>query len=62
MNITLSVPPNDVAEVREWGESIGISLNQYIRDCLKRKADEIRTERAAFADEFRLFAKTQDRG
>ena len=41
MSITLSIPPAIVQEVREWAESNGTSLNQYVRDCLEAKCAEI---------------------
>ena len=41
MSITLSIPPAIVQEVREWAEANGTSLNQYVRDCLAAKAQEI---------------------
>jgi len=56
MSITLSIPPAVVQEIREWAESSGTSLNQYIRDCLDKKAAEIRSERLTRAQEFRQFA------
>jgi len=56
MNITLSAPPVDIQEVRVWADRCGTSLNDYIRDCLARKAMEIRSERLTRAQEFRHFA------
>ena len=56
MNITLSAPPATVAEVREWAEQNGTSLNEYIRDCLEFKAGEIRALRLKRAQEFYEFA------
>lgn len=56
MNITLSAPPNIIAEVREWADRNGTSLNDYIRDCLEMKAGEIRSERLSQAQAFRKFA------
>ena len=56
MNITLSVPPNVVQNVRNWAEERGISLNSYIRDLLVAKDREICAERKSFADAFYSFA------
>ncbi len=55
MSITLSIPPAIVQEVREWAESNGTSLNQYVRDCLEAKAREISELRAMKAREFKSF-------
>lgn len=52
MSITLSIPPAVVQEVREWAESAGTSLNQYVRECLENKAEEIRSARKSNADRF----------
>ena len=52
MSITLSVPPNIIQEVRDWAEMNGTSLNQYIRDCLEAKVEEVRAARKSVADRF----------
>ncbi|MBQ4199387.1 MAG: hypothetical protein II649_05850 [Kiritimatiellae bacterium] len=57
MSITLSIPPAIVQEVREWAEANGTSLNQYVRDCLAAKAEEIERQRSAHADRFLSFAR-----
>jgi len=56
MNITLSAPPAVIQEVRAWAEHCGTSMNEYIRECLERKAAEIKSERLTRAQEFRQFA------
>lgn len=55
MSITLSIPPAVVQEVREWAEANGTSLNQYVRDCLQAKADEIHNARSRKARDFKSF-------
>ena len=57
MSITLSIPPAIVQEVREWAEANGTSLNQYVRDCLEAKCEEIDKERKARGRQFAEFAK-----
>lgn len=52
MSITLAVPPAIVEEIRSWAEENGTSLNQYIRDCLERKVQEIKAKRKSNADRF----------
>ena len=58
MSITLSIPPAVVREVREWAEANGTSLNQYVRDCLQAKCDEIAASRRRLAQQFLEFART----
>ena len=58
MNITLSAPPDVIAEVREWAEKNGTSLNEYIRDCLDMKAGEVRAQRLSHAQKFYEYAMT----
>ena len=58
MSITLSIPPAVVREVREWAEANGTSLNQYVRDCLRAKCDEIAASRRRLAQQFLEFART----
>ena len=53
MSITLSIPPAIVQEVREWAESNGTSLNQYVRDCLEAKCAEIQAVRVKKASDFK---------
>ena len=53
MSITLSIPPPVVQEVRAWAETAGTSLNQYIRECLEAKCDELRAARLRRAQHFR---------
>ena len=55
MSVTLSIPPAIVQEVREWAETNGTSLNQYVRDCLEAKANEIQELRTRKAREFKSF-------
>ena len=55
MSITLSIPPAVVQEVREWAETNGTSLNQYVRDCLEAKCSEIKDMRIRKARDFRKF-------
>lgn len=55
MSITLSIPPAIVQEIREWAEANGTSLNQYVRDCLAAKAEEIQDQRSRKAREFKAF-------
>ena len=55
MSITLSIPPAIVQEVREWAEANGTSLNQYVRDCLAAKAEELQEQRSRKVREFRAF-------
>ena len=57
MSITLSIPPAIVQEVREWAETNGTSLNQYVRDCLEAKCRELESARKARADKFLEFAQ-----
>ena len=57
MSITLSMPPAIVQEVREWAEANGTSLNQYVRDCLEAKCQELELARKARGDEFLEFAR-----
>lgn len=52
MSITLSVPPAIVEEVREWAAANGTSLNKYIRECLEKKAEEIKAKRKTNAERF----------
>jgi len=58
MSITLSIPPAVVQEVREWAEANGTSLNQYIRDCLEAKCDEIHDAQKRKAREFMAFMES----
>ena len=55
MSITLSIPPAIVQEVREWAEANGTSLNQYVRDCLAAKAEELQEQRSRRAQSFKAF-------
>ena len=55
MSITLSIPPAIVQEVREWAEANGTSLNQFIRDCLEAKVNELKVLRSRKANNFRAF-------
>ena len=57
MSITLSIPPAIVQEVREWAESNGTSLNQYVRDCLEAKCAELAKARKTRGQQFIEFAK-----
>lgn len=52
MSITLSIPPVIVQEIRAWAEENGTSLNQYIRDCLEAKVNELAAMRRNRADQF----------
>ena len=52
MSITLSISPAVVQEVRAWAEENGTSLNQYVRDCLELKVNEIREKRKSAAEKF----------
>ncbi len=58
MSITLSVPPAVVQQVRAWAEANGTSLNQYIRDCLDAKCEEIGAAQRKLAADFLHFAKS----
>ena len=58
MNITLSAPPETIRVVREWAASEHTSLNQYIRDCLEAKAEELKAARAKKSAEFRAFLES----
>ena len=40
MNITLSIPDDVVANAREYAKKHGTSLNQMVRDHLKRFSEE----------------------
>ena len=55
MSITLSIPPAIVQEVREWAEEHGTSLNQYIRECLEAKVQEVKELRSQKAQKFKKF-------
>ena len=55
MSITLSIPPAIVQEVREWAEEHGTSLNQYVRECLEAKVQEVKELRSRKAQEFKDF-------
>ena len=52
MSITLSIPPAIVQEIRVWAEANDTSLNQYVRNCLETKVNEIRAARQRQAREF----------
>ena len=52
MSITLSIPPAIVQEIRVWAEANDTSLNQYVRDCLEAKVNEIQAARQRKAKEF----------
>lgn len=52
MSITLSIPPAIVQEIRVWAEANDTSLNQYVRDCLEAKVNEIQAARQRQAKEF----------
>ena len=58
MSITLSIPPAVVQEVREWAETNGTSLNQYVRDCLEAKCKELEEIRLARGRQFSEFVKS----
>ena len=58
MSITLSIPPAIVQEIREWAEANGTSLNQYVRDCLEAKCDEIHDAQKRKAREFMAFMES----
>ena len=55
MSITLSISPAIVQEVREWAEEHGTSLNQYVRECLEAKVQEVKELRSRKAQKFREF-------
>ncbi len=57
MSITLSIPPAIVQEVREWAEANGTSLNQYVRECLEAKCQELEFARKTRASQFLEFAR-----
>ena len=59
MSITLSIPPTIVQEVRVWAEENGTSLNQYIRDCLEAKVNELAALRRNRADQFESLCLSQ---
>ncbi len=58
MNITLSAPPETIRIVRQWADEQHTSLNQYIRDCLEEKANDVQRERQRKAEEFLEFFRT----
>ena len=58
MNITLSAPPETIRVVREWAAKEHTSLNQYIRDCLEAKAEELKAAREKKSAEFRAFLES----
>jgi plasmid stability protein len=60
MNITLSVEPHTVEDVRIWAAEHGTSLNAMVRDYLAQLASRTELEEAArtFADNARNMAGT----
>ena len=58
MSITLSVSPAVVQEIRVWAEANNTSLNQYVRDCLEAKVQEIQQARQRQAKEFFDYCNT----
>ena len=58
MNVTLSVPPAVVQQVRAYAERNGTSLNQLIRDYLQGLVGNESSQRTR-AEEFALFAKSK---
>lgn len=58
MNITLSASPETIRVVREWAKKENTSLNQYIRDCLDRKAKELEEQHKRECAKFRKFLRS----
>ena len=58
MNITVSIPPAIVQEVRAWADENNTSLNQLIRECLEAKCAEIHDAQKRKAQEFLEFTRT----
>ena len=52
MSVTLSIPPAIVQEIRLWADANETSLNQFVRDCLEAKVNEIQAARRRKAKEF----------
>ena len=52
MSVTLSIPPAIVQEIRLWADANETSLNQFVRDCLEAKVNEIQAARRRQAKEF----------
>lgn len=55
MNITLSAPEETIRVVREWAKNENTSLNQFIRDKLEEKAQEVEEERKRKSKDFKAF-------
>lgn len=53
MNITLSVPPAIVANVRAWAAKNNTTLNAIVRECLEAKSREYQTRQERLAAEFK---------
>ena len=58
MNITLSVPPAIVQNVRAWAEKNNTTLNALVRAFLEEKSRAYESRQERLAAEFAAFAST----
>lgn len=58
MNITLSVPPAVVQNVRAWAEKHDTTLNAIVRACLEEKSRDYESRQERLAADFAAFAST----